>query len=40
MKKAIRMIFDVICIISIIILPLWVLEIIGTDHVIKKGGVE
>lgn len=39
MKKAIRIIFDVICIISIIILPLWVLEIIGICHIVKKGGV-
>ena len=38
-NKANRILFDVICIIAIIIFPLWILEAIGICEIVRKGGV-
>ena len=39
-EKVNRILFDVICIIAIVIFPLWILEKIGICNIVMKGGAE
>ena len=40
MIKAYRILRDIVCIIAIIILPMWVLKMVGIVDIVERGGID